>query len=425
MLSNGGLPTRDRGGLFPKDATERKPLMPPLPAESPSGSGPEPEDVATRIRDAAIALGFARVGFVPVERFDEADRRLQTWLEAGHHGHMAYLANGDDRAEPRALLDNARTVISVALPYRGASSVALRRDRDATTPLVGSVAAYAVGTDYHRVLKDKLWALGRACKAILGRPVAARACVDTAPMLEREAARRGGLGFIGKSTMAIVPGVGTYVLLGELLVDVEIAPDHVEVRAGCGRCTACLDACPSGAFVGPYVLDARRCVSYLTIETRGAIPVELRSAVGARVFGCDVCQDVCPFNGSESPRPAAPELAAHPALDQPSLVGLLELTSTGYRKLVRRTALRRVGRPQLQRNAAVALGNSGSPDAVAPLARALEHDKSPLVRGHAAWALGQLGGETARGALARALATDTDESVRDEARAALQKAPAS
>jgi epoxyqueuosine reductase len=273
------------------------------------------------------------------------------------------------------------------------------------------------------VLKDKLYELARTTARIARGPVACRVCVDTAPLLEREAARRAGIGFIGKSTMAIVPGVGTFVLLGELLLDVDIAEEEA-VAAGCGRCTACIDACPTGAFVGPYILDARRCISYLTIETKGAIPRDLRPLVGTRVFGCDVCQDVCPFNASEAPRPGAPELSPRPELDGPSLVDLLTLTATGYRRLVRRSALRRVGKRQLQRNAAVALGNSGSAEAVPPLCAALLADPSELVRAHAAWALGALGalgGDASRSALERAAQADSDETVREEARVALSR----
>jgi epoxyqueuosine reductase len=398
---------------------QAKVSLSPDRAPDPPASGTE--SVASRIRDAAVALGFARVGFTPAEPFVEAQTRFEEWLAAGYQGHMTYLEGPEPRVDPRALLGSAKTVISVALPYGGPrDSVALRRDRDATTPLVGTVARYARGDDYHRVLKDKLIDLGRACAAIVGRSVAVRACVDSAPLFEREAARRAGLGFTGKSTMTIVPGVGTFVLLGELLVDLEISENETAVSAGCGRCTACIDACPSGAFVGPYVLDARRCISYLTIETKHAIPRDLRRFVGARVFGCDVCQDVCPFNASESPHPRAPELAPRPALENPDLVALLELSATGYRRLVKRTALRRVGRQQLQRNAAVALGNGTDASAVPALSRALSSDKSGLVRGHAAWALGELGGTDARAALVRAC-NDDDESVRDEVRAALER----
>jgi epoxyqueuosine reductase len=207
-------------------------------------------------------------------------------------------------------------------------------------------------------------------------------------------------------------------LLGELLVDVDIEPSEA-VAPACGRCTACLDACPTGAFVGPYQLDARRCISYLTIENKGPIPRELRAKVGDRVFGCDECQDVCPFNARED-RPAAPELSPAAIRTEVDLIELLELGAAAYRRLVKRSALRRIGREQLRRNAAVALGNSGDARAAGPLARVVRTDPSGLVRAHAAWALGRLGGVEARAALELAAREDGDADVREEAARALQ-----
>ena len=368
--------------------------------------------LAELVRAAAHELGFARTGFARAEPFDDARAALHAWLAEGHEGGLAYMRSSDDRSDPRALLPSVRTIIAVALPY-GGRPVSLRQSRDGAA-LTGRVAAYAVGADYHRVLKDKLFALSRACAKIVGRPIQARACVDTAPLLEREAARRAGIGFTGKSTMTIAPGLGTYLLLGELLVDVDIEPTE-PLRPACGRCTACLDRCPTGAFAGPYVLDAKRCISYLTIENKGPIARDLRPFIGARVFGCDECQDVCPFNASDAARPAAPELSPDPLRTEIDLVELLKLGAAAYRRLVRRSAMRRIGREQLKRNAAVALGNSGDPRAVAPLVQALRTDSSALVRTHAAWALGRLGGSDARKALEEAAQTDVDEGVRREA----------
>jgi epoxyqueuosine reductase len=268
-------------------------------------------------------------------------------------------------------------------------------------------------------MKDKLRALADVCARLAGRPVPSRACVDTAPLLEREAAARAGLGFTGKSTMTIVPGRGTYVLLGELLVDLDLEPEEPAAQ-GCGSCRLCLDACPTQAFVGPWLLDARRCISYLTIEYRGVIARELRPLIGTRVFGCDVCQEVCPFNASPTQKPSAPELSARRDLEAPALTGLLKLRSSEYRRLVAGSALRRTSRTQLARNAAVALGNSGDRNAVSALANSLASDPRALVRGHAAWALGRLGGSAAVAALREACAHDADEWVRAEARLALE-----
>lgn len=390
---------------------------------SESLSGPPTQgDLAERIASAARGLGFARVGFAPATRFGQAAERLGRWLANGYHGELAYLAGPEDRADPAALLEGVRTIVVVALSYAPESTpTALRKTKDGPA-LTGSIARYARGEDYHLVMKRKLEALRDECSSLVGRPVTARVCVDTAPLLEHEAARLAGVGFTAKSTLTIVPGVGSFVLLGELLLDVELPP-ATPVRAGCGSCRACLDACPTGAFVDAHVLDARRCISYLTIENQGAIPRELRAAIGTRVFGCDVCQDVCPFNASASPRPRAPELAPKEALDAVDLVGLLELGAAAYRKLVRRTALRRVNAAALSRNAAVALGNSGDARAKEPLLRALKTHRSPLVRGHAAWALGRLGTLSepeGPAALLDAERHDPDESVRSEARAALE-----
>ncbi len=203
-------------------------------------------------------------------------------------------------------------------------------------------------------------------------------------LLEREVAARSGFAFFGKNTLAIAPGVGSYFVLGELLLDVEL-PAGESSEPKCGTCRACLDACPTGAFVGPHVLDARRCISYLTIEHTGPIPIEFRRAIGTRVFGCDVCQEVCPFNASQAERKTVPEFAPRPDLAPVDLVRLLELTASGYRKLVKKSSLRRANKSTLARNAAVALGNTHDVAAVEPLTRALSTDRSPLVRGHAAW----------------------------------------
>jgi epoxyqueuosine reductase len=381
---------------------------------------PTHADPAARIAAAALELGFAKVGFAPIERFDEAAERLRSWLANGYHGVLSYL-EGEDRADPARLLPGAKTLVAVALSYaEPASGVPLRSQRDGRA-LSGSVARYARGEDYHLVMKQKLAALAERCSEILGRAVLSRACVDTAPLLEHEVARRAGLGFTAKSTLTIVPGVGSYVLLGELLLDVELPPSE-PVAAGCGSCRACLDACPTGAFVGAHVLDARRCISYLTIENQGPIPRELRGRLGTRVFGCDVCQEVCPFNASRAPRPRAPELTPRSTLAVVDLVALLELGAAGYRKLVRRSALRRVSRDTLARNAAVALGNTRDARAAEPLARALAAHPSALVRSHAAWALGELGplAESARGALEGA-SGDPDPLVREEARLGLER----
>lgn len=368
------------------------------------------ERLAAAIRDAALELGFARVGFCPVEPFTVAGRALDDWLAKGRHGEMTYLA-GEPRADPAALLPQARSLIVVALPYGRDAPVPTATDQ--LLPLSGLVARYARGDDYHNVLKTRLWRLADRCAELAGRPILARPCVDTAPLLEREAARRAGLGFTAKSTMTIVPGLGSYVLLGELLTDLELSAP-APIAAGCGTCTACLDACPTAAFVDAYTLDARRCISYLTIELRGSIPRELRPLIGRWVFGCDICQEVCPYNQSRRTPAIDPRLRARAELTNPDLEALLQLTASGYRRFVKRSALRRVHRPVLQRNAAVALGNAGQAASIPALRRSLAENTSPLVREHVAWALGRLGTPTARQVLEEHREQETAQVVLEE-----------
>jgi epoxyqueuosine reductase len=361
------------------------------------------------VRAAAARLGLAKVGAVPVEpplRFD----LYRSWLAEGHHGEMAYLAAPEHlaaRADLRELLSGARTVLVAAMAYESAGPT-------------GGIARYARGDDYHMVLRDALVALAEEVARAAGRPVASRVCVDSAPVMERELAERAGLGFVGKNTVMILPGLGSYVVLGELLLDVdlELADQAPSMRTRCGTCTACLDACPTQAFPGPHVLDARRCISYLTIETEGAIAPELRPRTGAWIFGCDVCQEVCPYNAA--PPRAAPQLRPRDhAHATPDLVTLATAPSNQLKQFVKRTALRRIDRPRLLRNVCVALGNVGDARAVPALVDKLA-DASPLVRRHAAWALGAIAArhEDARAAvdaaLAEALAREPDEAVRAE-----------
>jgi len=339
---------------------------------------------------AALAqeLGFARAAVVPIE--PPRRRELYTsWLAAGHGAGMTYLASPEHveaRGDLRSLLASARSLVVVALAYH-------RDDPVPPSRLVrGRIARYARGDDYHLVLRDRLVVLADRIAAELGEPVATRPCVDSAPVLEREWAERGGLGFIAKNTMLIAPGLGSYVVLGELLVAADLTPTMPSAppKPRCGGCRSCLDACPTQAFVDAYVLDARRCISYLTIEHHGAIPRELRASIGTWIFGCDVCQEVCPFNGGAG-EPADPLLAPR-SLEHalPDLIALADLGTNQMRQFVKRTALRRVPREVLQRNIAVALGNTGAPEAIAPLVRLLA-SSSGLVRTHAAWGLGRLG----------------------------------
>jgi epoxyqueuosine reductase len=350
----------------------------------PEAPSPESIDVVAIAKE----LGFHRAAIVPIEP-PRRHHLYASWLASGYAGEMTYLADAahvGPRADLRALLAAARSLVVVALAYDKADPVppaALVR---------GRIARYARGEDYHLVMRDRLVLLAERLARELGHPVATRPCVDSAPVLEREWAERGGVGFVAKNTMLIAPGLGSYVVLGELLVAADLpatAPTEPP-RPRCGGCRACLDACPTGAFVDAYVLDARLCISYLTIEHQGVIPRELRASIGTWVFGCDVCQEVCPFNaGAGEPHDPmlAPRSAEH-AL--PDLIALAGRGANQLRQLVKRTAMRRVSRDVLLRNVAVALGNTGSAAAIPALAALLAH-RSPLVRVHVAWALGRLG----------------------------------
>ncbi len=340
------------------------------------------------IEALAKELGFHRAAIIPIEPARRHDL-YASWIAHGYGGEMAYLAEPahvGPRADLRALLATARTLVVVALAYA-------KRDPIPATALSGKIARYARGEDYHLVMRDRLVALADRIATELGHPVATRPCVDSAPVLEREWAERGGLGFVAKNTMLIAPGLGSYAVLGELLLDVELAPTAPAqlAKPRCGSCTRCLDACPTQAFVGAYTLDARRCISYLTIEYQGIVPRELRRAIGTWIFGCDICQEVCPFNAGagEPPEPMLrPRSIAHAV---PDLVELAGKNGNQLRQFVKRTALRRTPRPILRRNIAIALGNTGSPDAI-PTLVAMAADPQPIVRVHAVWALAELGG---------------------------------
>jgi epoxyqueuosine reductase len=291
--------------------------------------------------------------------------------------------------DPRRVLSGARSALVVGLFYEPSERAAAQR-------ATGDVSRYAGGEDYHEVLRERLAALGAALEAMAGEPVRWRAYADTGPVVERALAARAGLGWIGKNTCLIDTELGSYLFLGVLLTDLLLAPDAPEPDH-CGTCRACLDACPTGAFPEPWVLDARRCLSYTTIELRGAIPEELRPAHAEHVFGCDVCQEVCPWNGRRArPRPEDPlglraRLAPRPEWRRPALAWLLSLDEDAWRLATRRTALRRAKHRGLLRNALVAAGNSGDASLV-PLVRRHADGPDPLLAEHARWALARLNG---------------------------------
>lgn len=354
----------------------------------------EPARATAFALQKAADLGFARAG-VTDTRAPARYEAYQEWLARGDHGSMAYMADDfhqRSRADMRELLPEVQSAIVVALSYDKPETAA-DNAQPSQAPR-GRVAQYAVGDDYHFVIKDKLKLLGQALADELGRPVAFRACVDSAPLLERELAARAGLGFIAKNTMLISPGLGSYTLLGVLLIALEMEPTHQAQTRDCGTCTACLDACPTQAFRGPHKLDATRCISYLTIESREAIPEALREALGDRIFGCDECQDVCPYNAKAPLRfPSNPHLRARdPERPRPPLQEFVSMGSNPRKRYMRASAMQRNSREQLLRNVAVALGNApvtgaAGEDAANESLQTLATDASPLVRDHAQWAL--------------------------------------
>ncbi|MBM4258655.1 MAG: tRNA epoxyqueuosine(34) reductase QueG [Deltaproteobacteria bacterium] len=359
------------------------------------------------IRNYAARLGFSLCGFtrlspLPRERF------FADWLAQGHAGEMAYLGRDSQRRlDPLSYFPEATSVICLGYPY---SPPALP-EVDWRSELRGRIAAYAAGEDYHDIIQAKL----KTFDALLRENLPglwARSYVDTGPLFEREWAYRSGLGWFGKNTMLLHKGAGSWFFLAEILVSIELEGDGIP-QAYCGTCTRCLTDCPTNALEEGYILKAPLCISYLTIEHRGPIPHELRPKIGNWIFGCDVCQDVCPWNKKFSqPRNDLVEELF------PSLSELMQLDEARFRARFGRSALRRTKRRGLLRNVAVALGNSGNPAAIRPLRLALD-DPEPLVRSHAAWALGQLQDKEARIALDEQFRRDEDEQVRREIMLAL------
>jgi epoxyqueuosine reductase len=364
--------------------------------------------IESKITAIACENGFALVGFARLRRLAERENFYERWLADRRNGEMGYLAREPERRfDPRALDPRLRSVVSVGYPYRAPAPPRI----DWRSELRGRIAAYALGPDYHDVVLGK--ARGVADSMAQLRPgVVRRVYVDTGPVFEREWANEGGLGWFGKNTNLLNRERGSYFFLAEIFTDVEFESVAERSRDHCGTCRRCIDLCPTGALSDGYLMEPRVCISYLTIEHRGAIPHELRPKLGNWIFGCDICQEVCPWNQSGE---TADELS-------PYLPELMTMDDHGFRRRYGKSAIRRAKRRGLLRNVAIALGNSGNPEAVAPLARALESDPEPLVRAHAAWALGQLRDGRARASLARSRKRESDLQVAREIDDALARA---
>jgi epoxyqueuosine reductase len=348
-------------------------------------TGPASIDLTAAKRALATqarALGFDALGVTAID-IPEDERHLLKWLDAGFHGEMDYMRrHARLRAHPQELLAGAVRVVSVRIDYwpgEARAAAAVLAD-----PQLAYVSRYALGRDYHKVLRRALARLGADLAGRIGR-FGYRVCVDSAPVLEKAHARNAGLGWIGKHTNLIARDAGSWFFLGEILTDLPLPVDE-RASAHCGTCQACIPACPTGAIIAPWRLDARRCISYLTIEHHSAIPEELRPALGNRIYGCDDCQLVCPWN--KFARAAAhPDFKVRHALDATSLPELFLWSGAQFEQRMRGSAIYRIGYERWSRNIAVALGNAPTTSAVVSALEARREDASPLVREHVAWAL--------------------------------------
>ena len=352
----------------------------------------------------ARSLGFERVGITSADPLSKEEAFLKTWLAEGRAGEMAYLERESGRrTRPSDLLPGAKSVVALAMSYAspsglrplplpsGEGGAKLQGEAKLSE---GKIARYARGKDYHKVIGKRLESLVRYIES-MAPGVESRTFVDTGPLLERALARRAGLGFVGKNTMLIARGLGSWVFLAHVITTLDLPLDAPDERS-CGECRLCIDVCPTGAITGPFVLDARRCIAYLTIESERAVPEGLRPKMGGWIFGCDVCQEVCPHNAlrSASPQPS-PYGRGRQSAGEAESMSLSEILSIGsdkdYQTRFAGTALTRAGRESLVRNACVAAANLRRTDLTSLLLDLSRNDSSPLVREHAAWALERLG----------------------------------
>jgi epoxyqueuosine reductase len=366
-----------------------------------------PDDLGATLADQARALGFDSIGITNPDAIADAGRHFRNFLADGAHGDMDWLADRPERrADPRVLWPGVRSVIMLGVSYGpDENPLAILEQRTR-----GAISVYARGDDYHDVIKKRLKALARWLAAASGGEV--KVFVDTAAVMEKPLAQASGLGWQGKHTNLVSREFGSWLFLGAIFTTSELPRDDAETDH-CGSCQACLDICPTAAFPAPYKLDARRCISYLTIESKGPIPREFRKAIGNRIYGCDDCLAVCPWNKfAQAGREA--KLAARDELRAPGLADLARLDDAAFRALFTKSPVKRIGRDRFIRNVLIAVGNSNE-RALAVEAERLLDDQSPLVRGAAVWALAQLIGRKEFAARAPdAIRTESDESVRRE-----------
>ncbi len=348
-------------------------------------SSADPAMLALFVKQSAAGLGLSHCAITDTD-LGIHETHLLNWLDAGFHGEMDYMErHGTRRSRPADLLPGTLRIISVRLDYYPPDSA--EAQSVLTNPSLGYVSRYALGRDYHKVLRNRLQKLARLISERFGE-FGYRAFVDSAPVLEKALAEKAGLGWIGKHSNLLSSDAGSWFFLGELYTDLPLPVDAALPRSHCGSCTACIQACPTDAIVAPYRVDARRCISYLTIELKGAIPVEFRKAMGNRIYGCDDCQLVCPFNKFSNVTQEA-DFSVRNQLDSPALTSLFRWSEADFKSNMAGSPIYRIGHESWIRNIAVALGNApATPDVIAALQSRI-HDPSPIIREHVAWALTQ------------------------------------
>jgi len=395
------------------------------------------------IQTEANRLGFQLVGVTTPDTPPHFEV-YQKWVGDGLQGNMDYLATGrafQRRADPRKILPQCHSILVLGIRYASsdinqspaslAPQIPAPRTAQITpspasfpspdpSSLSGHIASYAWGTDYHKVLAKRMESLIHFIESQVGNPVANRWYIDTGPIMERDLAQRAGLGWIGKNTCLIHPQLGSCLFIAEILLDLDLEPDAPFIADRCGNCNRCLEACPTSCILPNRTIDSRICISYLTIEYKGVIPLELRPKIGSWIFGCDLCQQVCPWNQRFGSQPI--DLSFNPFQDaqKPSLLQEISLTNPEFNEKFRHRAISRVGRDGYLRNVAIALGNLGDPVATPYLKSTMRSDPAPIVRGHAAWALGQIGDPFSRSVLFESLHTENDVYVLKEIQEAIR-----
>jgi epoxyqueuosine reductase len=381
---------------------------------------PTPRQRLTRlVKQRAREAGLTVSAVTTAATFPETLTVLQERIAAGYLDGLDWFTpeRAAESCDPAVLMERPLSIVSAGIAYWGTEP---GKPQDGVPR--GRISRYARGADYHKLLPDRLRALHAMIEGDVGHSVEARFLTDHARIVDRAVAARAGLGWYGKNACIIVPGHGSWVMLGELLLDLDLEPD-APLDHNCGRCSICLDRCPTGAIVAPYTIDAPACLSFQTIENQGVIPRHLRPQLGDWVFGCDVCQEVCPYTGAAQDDPDPAFLPRDIENAYPSLHALLAMSANTFRHRYRGTAVLRAKRNGMARNAAVALGNIGTDEDARPLVAALLGHDAPLVRGHAAWALGRIGGATARSGLDLAWRRERDPDARTEIALALEGAP--